>query len=99
MTTELIQLTNYTKAAAIVVVEVINQVRTADSGTSPTQVLHVVRPTPKNTERAGRRTTTSPVRIFLARRSGGGASPGISCCDLVSWSNVASGRLPIKWCV
>jgi hypothetical protein len=50
MTTELIQLTNQSKTEAE---EVISAEPTAVSGTSATRVV-VPRPTPKNTERAGR---------------------------------------------
>jgi hypothetical protein len=51
MTTELIQLTNQPKT--VVVVTVISVVPIAASGTSVTRVV-VPRPTPQNTERAGR---------------------------------------------
>jgi hypothetical protein len=60
MTTELIQLTNQPKPA--VVVTATRAVTKAGSGTSETREV-VPRPTPKNTERAGRWTR----RIFFGR--------------------------------
>ena len=53
ISTELIQLTN--QPTTVVVVRVNSVVPIAESGTSATRV-EAPRPTPKNTERAGRRT-------------------------------------------